>query len=126
MKTIIYLILPALFLVLSCRKTVDNNNVSIRGSVTDSLNNKPIKDVSIQLYKEELFSEFPIAVDGYNTSTDSLGKFTLNFKREDAYVAYYIEVKKDGYTHYTPNFGSLIDVDLNKKQSLIIKMLKIN
>jgi hypothetical protein len=92
--------------------------------VIDSLTNAPIHDVKVQLFKSELLDDFAIPA-GFNTATDTLGKFYLEFESESGFFSYSLEVSKEGYQHYS-QFGSRISIESRKSQNITIKMIKEN
>jgi hypothetical protein len=122
-----YLIISVLFLTLiySCDKKEKDNTTIVYGMVIDSLTNVPLKDVTVQLFKCAFMDESPYEVSGYETTSDTLGKFYLEFESEEDLVSYYIKVSKNGYIYYSDYFD-LINIETRKRQNIIVKMLKFN
>ena len=121
------LLISVFFLVIisSCQKKEEDNTTIVNGFVIDSLTNIPIKDADVQLYKSELFDEMATSVSGYDTVTDSIGKFYVEFESEKGFIAYYLKVSKNGYINNS-QFGDLIHIETRKSQRITIKMSKEN
>jgi hypothetical protein len=121
---ILFIIIFSFLIISSCKKKEEDPTTIVNGLVIDSLTNAPIHDVKVQLFKSELLDDFAIPA-GFNTATDTLGKFYLEFESESGFFSYSLEVSKEGYQHYS-QFGSRISIESRKSQNITIKMIKEN
>ncbi|GEM_PF-1373800 len=121
----IYLIIFFVFFVLNCttKKYVIYNAVS--GTVVDSINGKPLKDVKIFVDK--------LASNNFDTiKTDGQGYFFIDgfqssykYLNMQAKVSYYYHIEKPGYKKKIVYVKSLIFTKDNKLDTLELKKINL-
>ncbi len=93
LKINLVLLVMIVLTLISCKKEEPSNTTIVNGLIIDSLTQKPIDSVFVNLQQEDLFT-YPAQI--MKTRSDSKGTFKFNFEWGNGH-SYSIKIAKLGY-----------------------------